>query len=75
MHHVLAMTTWFQQVTRNPGHLFIMWIQQHGQGKPFRIRHDSRHEIHVAPLADNRTFPAATERSVVTTRYLKIALD
>ena len=51
-------------------------IQQYGQGNPFE--YDSRHwrhNIHVAPLADNQTFSAATERSIVTTRYLKIAIN
>ena len=31
--------------------------------------------ILVAPLADNRTFSEATERSIVTTRYLMIVID
>ena len=46
--------------------------------KESQCEYDSRrwrHNIHVVPQADNRTFSAATERSVVTTRYLKITLD
>ena len=45
--------------------------------KGSQFEYDSRHlryKIHVAPLADNRTFLAANKRSMVTTRELKIAL-
>ena len=39
--------------------------------KGSRLEYDSRHrrhKIHVAPLADNQTFSAVTERSTVTTK-------
>ena len=39
--------------------------------KGSQFEYDSRHwryKIHVAPLADNRTFAAANKRSMVTTR-------